>query len=127
MKLHIKLRWLLVGITLLCLGLAWVAHEVQLKNQLESLVLSGTAVTSAGLTHLRNLPSLKSLKLGAIRDGISNYEPIDLTDDGLRHLAQFSQLEELYLAGTRVGDEGLRLLADFPRLRTLGALAGYCV
>ena len=68
--------------------------------KLESLDLSNTDVTDAGLFYLGDLSSLRILIL-------SN---TDITNDGLKHLANLSSLEVLDLEGTAVSLEGVSRL-----------------
>ncbi len=46
-------------------------------------------------------------------------EGTDVGDAGIAHLSGLTSLEELYLSRTEVGDNGVAYLASLPRLRTL--------
>jgi hypothetical protein len=66
---------------------------------LRVLNLAGTAVTGAGLEHLKGLVRL-NLRSSAV------------TDEGLEHLHRLTQLRELDLTGTRVSDAAVRRLQE---------------
>ena len=89
-----------------------LAHLTALTN-LRALRLSGESgacsVDDAGLEHIGKLTGLKSLPLDFLWIG----------GEGLAKLAGLKQLEELYLAGTLVGDEDLVQLKHFPGLKKL--------
>jgi len=129
-KLHwfqFSLRTLLVQMLLVSIMMSWVSVKMQqarrkreaveaveklggkvtwyLQSGLEMLRergvdFSGTAVTDAGLEHLKRLSQLRLLWL-------SNTA---VTDAGLEHLTGLNQLEELYLDGTQVSAEGVKNL-----------------
>jgi hypothetical protein len=77
---------------------------------LEELFLSDSAVTDAGLVHVRHLRHLRDLDL--------TNTPI--TDDGIVHLRMLTRLSELRLNATGVSDGGLCQLRDLTQLRVLG-------
>jgi hypothetical protein len=100
--------------------------------QLQHLSLSGVKLTDQSLEVLRELPNLRSFALNWQRG---------ITDAGMAHLKHCDQLERVDLMGSPVGDgairalegkpglqefksgrqvtdEGLRLLHNFPRLKT---------
>lgn len=83
--------------------------------ELVSLRLNGqggeTQVTDQGLEPLRDCPKLKLLAL--------DYLPIGLA--GLQNLSGLKQLAEIYLAGSKLDDRCLHLLAEFRTLRKLRA------
>jgi hypothetical protein len=76
---------------------------------LTHLDLSMTAVTDRGLEVLRTLPQLETVSLNWTR----------VTDEGMRHLEGCHHLRGLRLAGTACGDESLATLSDKPRLAQL--------
>lgn len=80
---------------------------------------SGTIVSGDGLVHLMELQSLRSLTLGATSEGRTEFEASAVGDEGLEHLGNLNQLEELQLAGTKLTDEGMRSLGDLRNLRSL--------
>lgn len=84
-----------------CLSLLAGVHSLVFLN------LRETAVSDAGLTHLRKLPSLNRLDLCEC----------NITDEGLRTLASVNGLSELILFNTKVTEKGVRrLLAVKPKL-----------
>ncbi|MGO9465031.1 MAG: hypothetical protein ACLQVF_12870, partial [Isosphaeraceae bacterium] len=77
-------------------------------GRLESLGLTGTAVTDAGLVYLKGLTSLRNLELGGTQ----------ITDAGLDHLKDLTSLVLLNLSSTKVNDAGvieLERVASLPR------------
>jgi predicted Ser/Thr protein kinase len=78
--------------------------------RLRDLSLVRTRVTSAGMAHVARLKSLAALRL----------DMTAVTDEGLGRLTGLSGLTCLTLFGARrVGDEGMKSVARFPRLQTL--------
>jgi hypothetical protein len=80
---------------------------------LQSLDLSSTKITDAGLAELGefNFPRLKELAL----------ERTPVTDAGLMHLASFKGLEWVSISGTKVTKDGIRhLKAKLPGATLLG-------
>jgi hypothetical protein len=73
---------------------------------LDSLRLTGTAVSDAGLAHLARLTGLRDLQLGNTQ----------ITDAGLLHLEGLRELRSLYLFKTRITDGGLEHLKRLPNL-----------
>jgi uncharacterized membrane protein/YHS domain-containing protein/mono/diheme cytochrome c family protein len=71
------------------------------------LDLSGTAVTDAGLGHLRQMGNLARLHLERTR----------ITDAGITNLEDLSNLEYLNLYGTGITDAGLETLQNLPKLK----------
>jgi len=78
-------------------------------GHLDSLRLTGTAVTDAGLVHLKGLTALRDLQLGNTR----------ITDAGLAQLTGLTDLRQLLLFNTPITDAGLAHLKDLPRLVVL--------
>jgi len=78
-------------------------------RQLQTLDLSGTKITDAGLEHLKDLPQLQTLDLSGTK----------VTDAGLERLQGLRQLQELGLSGTEVTDAGLEHLRGLPELEKL--------
>jgi Leucine Rich repeat len=83
-----------------------LAHVGRLGH-LESLELSGTAITDAGLAHLKGLTGLRRLTLDRTL----------VSDAGLAHLEGMTSLTSLNISGSRITDEGiLALERASPRL-----------
>src|SRR5262245_33692367 len=76
---------------------------------LESLDLSYSAFSDAGMASIAAMKHLKRLYL---RD-------TTVTDDGLKHIAGLTGLEELDLYGVKVTDTGIGYLKDLKQLRKL--------
>ena len=90
--------------------LAGLAHLAGLAG-LQSLDLSGTAVTDAGLAHLAGLTGLQALHLHGCKH---------VTDAGLAHLRGLNGLQALHLHGCKhVTDAGLAHLAGLTALQAL--------
>jgi len=103
-------------------------------GRLKTLELVGD-FTDAGLSHLRNAPSLRNVYLGKcanITDAglahlshIPTLEMIDLvgnrniTDKGLSHLKRLPALRKVNISRCRVGDEGLAHLKEVKTLECL--------
>lgn len=106
-------------------------------SQLENLDLRECSVSNAGLAHLVELEKLKALRLSGqsgattVDDGgmesvaklpqlkVLALDFLWISGDGLQHLKPLTDLRELYLASTLVGDEDLKALSQFPELRKL--------
>lgn len=81
---------------------------LQKKTEVSSLRLRGTWNNTDGLLYLKDLPNLISLDiLGGI------------TDHGFSHLAELTNLVELYLASNALTDEGCVHLKGMTKLTTL--------
>ena len=80
------------------------------KNpELIELMLGGTKITDAGLTHLPQLTKLKKIRLSNVR----------ITDAGMVALAKCERLEHVDVSQTKIGDDGVGELAALPRLKRL--------
>ena len=77
--------------------------------RLETLYLNSTAITDAGVAHLRGARHLKTLWLDNTK----------ITDRGLASLAGLTNLEELLLSNTAVTDNGVGQLATLSKLKKL--------
>src|SRR5262249_50858972 len=86
------------------------------NESITELVISTTAAkpfTNAALVHLGKMKKLKSLDLTMVMsfdDQVKDKpwpEPWAITNDGLRHLAGLTELEELGLMGNQITDAGL--------------------
>ena len=81
-------------------GLAGIASE--LGTRIEGLSLRGLyGINDAGLECLAAAPNLRALDLAGT----------SITSNGLRHLLRLPRLETLGLDSTRVGDQGLSIIA----------------
>ncbi|MGD9645330.1 MAG: protein kinase [Pirellulales bacterium] len=101
--------------------------------QLESLDLSGTPISDAGIEHLGDCRGLRELNLSQTKvtdAGMPALAPLvslrslqlagtGLTDDGVGPLRSLVDLEQLSLAGTAVTDATAGVLSRFPRLAWL--------
>jgi hypothetical protein len=87
-------------------GLAALSHD----TLLEKLYCFKPKITDAGVKHLANLTSLKSLELLQVPE---------LTDATLAHLAGLTSLEEITLSGTSITGSGLVHLARLGKLKSL--------
>src|SRR5579872_6105606 len=86
-----------------CIGDDWM---LAVDDEINSIDLSGTAITDAGLVHISRLPKLQELHLDGTHIG----------DSGLAHLNDLTSLEILSLSGTRISDSGLANLKCLARL-----------
>ena len=85
-----------------------LVHVGRLWN-LESLYLSGSPVTDAGLAHLKGLTRLNDLLLADTR----------VTDKGMASLTGMVNLRRLWLTGTQVTDSGMIKLGAVRTLQWL--------
>jgi sugar lactone lactonase YvrE len=103
------------------------------QTELRRLELSGTAVTSAGLIHLKPLTNLERLNvcLTAVDDrgfehlaGMTRMKRMTLcsskiTGSGFKHLQSMTQLESINLHSSPASDEGLEAIGKLTSLRRL--------
>jgi len=130
---HIRFSMFSVGVfvTGLCIALGiaaprWAAHRSDQANrestitriqelggevQQQHVVLSGTAVTDDELKLLVHLKHIKWLNL--------NLGATNITNEGVKHIAQLPRLRILQLSGTNVDDAGLRHLRESTKLSIL--------
>ena len=109
---------------------------VHLKGltQLQSLNLSDTQVTDAGLERLKGLIRLRDLNLRETRvtgtglersrKGLAQLQLLSLggtqvTDAGVEHCRGLTRLDRLHLVGTKVTEVGLEHLQGLTQLRSL--------
>jgi beta-lactamase regulating signal transducer with metallopeptidase domain len=83
-------------------------------TQLTSLRLGHNLISDAGITHLRHLTNLRELDISS--DG---YMHLNITDKGFQQLSELHELRSLSTTGTRITYQGLRVLANFPKLQQL--------
>ena len=80
-------------------------------------------VTDNDLKTIAALKLTKDINLGGpIQKTVGEkivYEPKQITDAGLKHLAGWTELRELSLDGTNITDEGLKHLAGMKKLQRL--------
>ncbi len=103
------------------------------QDQLRRLELSGTAVTSAGLVHLKGLKYLEVLNvcLTAVTDdgfehlaGMTKMKRMvvcssKITGNGFKHLAGMKQIESINLHSSPASDAGLEAIGKLTNLRRL--------
>jgi outer membrane protein assembly factor BamB len=131
----------LAGLNLeLCPGVTDAGlQNLQQAGRLQVLLLTGTGVTAKGLKHLASMKNLRALDLEVCDDVTdtacavlgsmkqlkavvikkTGFEPIRITDAGLKYLSQLSGLETLNLYGNQITDAGLAHLRQMKRLRDL--------
>jgi internalin A len=86
---------------------------------LKHLAIGGNKLSDAGLHFLRLLPGLRSLDLSGSQRTDSGLWFVALTDAGLDSVTAIPELEELYIAETKVTDLGVAKLARLKNLRVL--------
>jgi acetyl esterase/lipase len=110
----------------------WLEH-VAGQEDLRRLEISGTAVTSAGLVHLKDLKNLEWLNvcLTAVDDeglkhlaGLTKMRRLvvcssKITGSGFAHLQGMKQLESINLHSSPAGDAGLEAIGKLTNLRRL--------
>lgn len=103
------------------------------QDELRRLEISGTAVTSAGLIHLKNLTALQffNICLTAVDDqGLAHLSAMHrmrrmtvcsskITGSGFGHLTGMKQLESINLHSSPASDAGLKAIGQLPSLRRL--------
>ena len=90
--------------------------ELRTLTKLEALDLTHTRITDAGLSVLVNMPQLRTLELDRF-----SFATQQLTDACLPVVCQLQKLERLSLSG-EISDEGLKLVARLPNLKSLWLL-----
>lgn len=88
--------------------------DLHLASTLEALDLMGSQISGWGLVSLGTLKHLRKLSL---------QQNWNLTDDALKNLSHFQQLEELDLSQTQIADKGLKYLGGVKSLRDLDLTA----
>ncbi len=111
----------------------WLKHWLIGQDPLRRLELSGTAVTSAGLVHLRALKNLEVLNvcLTAVSDdgfehlaGMTKMKRMvvcssKITGSGFKHLGEMKQIESINLHSSPASDAGLEAIGKLTNLRRL--------
>jgi len=105
------------------------AANLRKLKRLHRLFLPSMKITDAGLAVLADMPQLQELAIGNpsgyVIPGKQKVLPseeirvADITDAGLEQLARLPRLHSLTLFGTRVTNDGLKLLPQFKELRHL--------
>jgi Leucine-rich repeat (LRR) protein len=85
--------------------------------RLEMLLLHGRQASDDGLAHVGRLTNLRKLYI---------WNSTSVTDAGVAHLAGCRNLESLHLSESQLGDEGLRVLSELPRLKGLSLQGNRC-
>lgn len=105
--------------------------HLQPLGDLESLGVSGDNITDEGLEYIKGLTQVEELRLGPFevvyqeqglplaRQPLSEFDRVDITDDGLVMLAAMTGLRRLDLRFTRVTDLGLVHLENHSKLQML--------
>jgi hypothetical protein len=92
-------------------------------DRIGELELVNTAVTDAGLRHLKKMTMLRHLRIRKDARNVllvGSEPPPTITDAGLVHLKGLTQLWTLDLDGLPVSDAGLDAIKNLPTLMSLG-------
>jgi sugar lactone lactonase YvrE len=103
------------------------------QDALRQLELSGTAVTSAGLIHLRGLTAMQALNLCLTEVDDSGFEYLagmvdmkrmtvcasKITGSGFKHLGSMKKIESINHHSSPASDEGLEAIAKLTTLKRL--------
>lgn len=107
--------------------------QLHKQGKLRTLELSGTAVTSAGLVHLKDLASLEVLNVCLTACSDEGFEHLagltkmkrmvvcasKITGSGFKHLGGMTQLESINLHSAPASDEGLEAIGKLGSLLRL--------
>jgi sugar lactone lactonase YvrE len=111
----------------------WLKKWLDGQDRVQRLELSGTAVTSAGLVHLKGLKNLEILNvcLTAVSDdgfehlaGLTKMKRMvvcssKITGSGFKHLQGMTQIESINLHSSPASDAGLEAIGKLTNLRRL--------
>jgi sugar lactone lactonase YvrE len=111
----------------------WLKKWLDGQDRITRLELSGTAVTSAGLVHLKHLKSLEVLNvcLTAVSDdgfehlaGLTKMKRMvvcssKITGAGFKHLGGMKEIESINLHSSPASDAGLEAIGNLTNLRRL--------
>jgi Leucine-rich repeat (LRR) protein len=123
-----RLEWLHLGGV--AMNEAGFDHLAALPG-LRTLSLSDCCLTEEALTHLARLEGLRSLDLSGAKlvetweSGMRPSATRKLSAEALVHLGMLQQLHSLNLARTQITDEGLRHLANMTHLKRLDLSEGW--
>lgn len=85
-------------------------HQIAKLPKLEVLVLNGTGSVNDDYRALAGLSRLRILELNGA---------FNITDAGVKHLARLHNLQRFRICCSEVSDEGMRILANFPQMTHL--------
>lgn len=88
---------------------AWLAKWLDGQDRVRRLELSGTAVTSAGLAHLKGLKELEVLNVCLTA----------VSDDGFEHLARLVRMKRMVVCSSKVTGSGFKHLAGMTQLESI--------
>lgn len=91
-------------------------------DRILNLDLQNTGVTDAGLESLSKFTALRHLSICSYPRRIRRGDPVPpskITDEGLAHLKELTQLQSLRLDGLPITDAGLAAINDLPNLHAL--------
>jgi hypothetical protein len=86
-----------------------LVHVAALENNVVTLHLDNTKITSAGLAHLKGLTKLRRLHL----------ERTEVGDEGIQNLQGLTELEYLNLYATNITDKSLLVIQGLKKLKHL--------
>ena len=87
--------------------------------KLEEIGFGGNKMSGRALPLLKMLPSLRRVTIGGLQRTDSGLWTVDLTDFNLDRVAELTDLEELDLHDSKIGDRGLARLEGLENLRRL--------
>lgn len=88
---------------------AWLAKWLVGQDRVRRLELSGTAVTSAGLAHLKGAKELEVLNVCLTA----------VSDDGFEHLAGCTKMKRMVVCSSKITGSGFRYLAGMTQLESV--------
>jgi hypothetical protein len=111
----------------------WLKKWLDGQDQLRRLEVAGTAVTSAGLVHLKHLKNLEILNVCLTAVSDDGFEHLagmtkmrrtvvcssKITGNGFKHLGEMKQIESINLHSSPASDAGLEAIGKLTNLRRL--------
>lgn len=96
-------------------------HHLCGLEKLENVDLKWTTITDEGLTHLAQIPSIRSLVLNKSYPPAAapNVHEHQITDRGLVEISKLRNLENLVIWGAHISDDGLASIAACEQLKVL--------